>query len=90
MEERDLLDNLPILRLLPGDARALVVGSFEPVSFSFGDTIVREGMQEWCRRFERFLRHHPDMWLFWLDRRWGRWIEQGSARPNNSAWLYVE
>ena len=43
MEERDLLDNLPILRLLPGDARALVVGSFEPVSFSFGDTIVREG-----------------------------------------------
>ena len=36
-------DNLPILRLLPGDARALVVGSFEPVSFSFGDTIVREG-----------------------------------------------
>ncbi|HTD53024.1 MAG TPA: cyclic nucleotide-binding domain-containing protein, partial [Thermoanaerobaculia bacterium] len=43
MEERDLLDNLPILRLLPGDARALVVDSFEPVSFSFGDTIVREG-----------------------------------------------
>jgi HlyB family type I secretion system ABC transporter len=43
LEERDLLDNLPILRLLPGDARTLVVGSFQPVSFSFGDTIVREG-----------------------------------------------
>src|SRR5207253_11154199 len=25
-------------------------------------------MQEWCRMFEGFLRAHPDMWLFWLDK----------------------
>ncbi|MEO8431050.1 MAG: peptidase domain-containing ABC transporter [Acidobacteriota bacterium] len=43
MNERELLDELPILRLLPAEARSLVVGSFIPVSFAFGDTIVREG-----------------------------------------------
>jgi HlyB family type I secretion system ABC transporter len=43
MEDRELLDSLPILRLLPGDARKLVVGSFVPVTFTFGETIVREG-----------------------------------------------
>ncbi len=30
--------------------------------------------QEWTTRFERFVREHPDMWLFWLDRRWRRWL----------------
>src|SRR5215472_6784135 len=43
MSERDLLEGLAILRFLPQSARALVVDSFVPVSFSFGDIIVREG-----------------------------------------------
>jgi len=43
------------------------------------EVIVREAMQEWCRRFERFLCEQPDMWLFWLDRRWGRWLESSPA-----------
>jgi lauroyl/myristoyl acyltransferase len=30
--------------------------------------------QEWTTGFERFVREHPDMWLFWLDRRWRRWL----------------
>jgi KDO2-lipid IV(A) lauroyltransferase len=46
-----------------------------------GDTesAVQAGMQEWCRRFERFVRRHPDMWLFWLDKRWGRWLAEAPA-----------
>ena len=43
MEDRELLDGLSILRLLPAQARALVVGSFVPVDFTFGETIVEEG-----------------------------------------------
>ena len=43
MNERDLLEGIPILRFVPGPARQLVVDSFIPVTFSFGDTIVREG-----------------------------------------------
>jgi len=38
------------------------------------ETVTRGMMQEWCRRFEAFLRRRPDMWLFWLDRRWARWL----------------
>jgi lauroyl/myristoyl acyltransferase len=30
--------------------------------------------QEWADRFERFVRAHPDMWQFWLDKRWRRWL----------------
>jgi HlyB family type I secretion system ABC transporter len=37
------LDDLPILRLLPDQARALVVHSFVPACFPFGSVIVREG-----------------------------------------------
>lgn len=36
-------DDLPLLKLLPDDARALVVNSFVPSSFSFGSVIRREG-----------------------------------------------
>jgi hypothetical protein len=46
-----------------------------------GDTesAVQAGMQEWCHHFERFVRRHPDMWLFWLDKRWGRWLAEAPA-----------
>jgi ATP-binding cassette subfamily B protein len=43
MDGRERLDDLPILRFLPAEARALVVESFVPTSFAFGDLIVREG-----------------------------------------------
>jgi HlyB family type I secretion system ABC transporter len=43
VDDRSVLEDLPILRFLPGEARALVTSSFVPVDFSFGDTIVREG-----------------------------------------------
>jgi HlyB family type I secretion system ABC transporter len=43
MSERGVLNELPILRFLPDDARALVVRSFVPASFGFGAVIVAEG-----------------------------------------------
>jgi HlyB family type I secretion system ABC transporter len=42
-KERKALEDLRFLRLLPEDARALVVASFVPASFSFGCVIVHEG-----------------------------------------------
>src|SRR5919109_4787988 len=38
-----LVRELEVLRLLPDDARALVVNSFVPASFGFGAVIAREG-----------------------------------------------
>ena len=43
MTELGVLDDLPILRFLPDDARALVVRQFVAVSFPFGGVIVSEG-----------------------------------------------
>jgi ATP-binding cassette subfamily B protein len=38
-----ILQNVPILQFLPPDVRAAVESSFVPVSFAFGQEIVREG-----------------------------------------------
>jgi HlyB family type I secretion system ABC transporter len=38
-----VLEDLPVLKLLPDDSRRLVVESFVPVSYGFGDVIVAEG-----------------------------------------------
>ena len=38
-----ILDGLPGLRSLPSDARAVVIDSFEPVSYGFASVIVSEG-----------------------------------------------
>src|SRR5690348_4836186 len=40
---RALLEELPILRFLPAETRALVMDSFVPVTAPFGTTILREG-----------------------------------------------
>ncbi|MBC7790839.1 MAG: peptidase domain-containing ABC transporter, partial [Anaerolineae bacterium] len=42
-DPRSVLDDLPILKFLPPDAKELVKNSFTPASFSFGAPIVREG-----------------------------------------------
>jgi lauroyl/myristoyl acyltransferase len=31
-------------------------------------------VQDWCRWFEEKLRANPENWLFWLDRRWSRFL----------------
>jgi ATP-binding cassette subfamily B protein len=42
-EPRAVLRDLPILSLLPGEIRELVMETFVPASFAFGSLIVREG-----------------------------------------------
>src|SRR3990172_12436049 len=42
-DNRSPLDDLPIFQFLPEKVRTLIVDSFVPGSFSFGQTIVRDG-----------------------------------------------
>lgn len=42
-ESRAMLEDLPILRYLPADARLHVLQNFTPLTFTFGTPIVREG-----------------------------------------------
>jgi lauroyl/myristoyl acyltransferase len=37
-------------------------------------TAIRIAVQEWCRWFEDRLRANPENWLFWLDKRWSRFL----------------
>jgi lauroyl/myristoyl acyltransferase len=39
------------------------------------DSRVADAAQQWTALFEEFVRAHPDMWQFWLDKRWARWLE---------------
>jgi HlyB family type I secretion system ABC transporter len=43
LDVHEALRHLPALTLVTEEVRALVAASFEPVTFSFGDVIVREG-----------------------------------------------
>ena len=38
------------------------------------DAVIRACVQDWCRWFEDRLRAHPENWLFWLDKRWSRFL----------------
>jgi ABC-type bacteriocin/lantibiotic exporter with double-glycine peptidase domain/CRP-like cAMP-binding protein len=44
-DEEGALENLPLLTLLPEELRKLVVESFTPLQFGFGETILSEGDQ---------------------------------------------
>lgn len=45
------------------------------------DTAIRAAAQDWCRWFEDRLRESPESWLFWLDKRWSRFLR---ATPRGS------
>jgi lauroyl/myristoyl acyltransferase len=45
------------------------------------DSAIRAAAQEWCRWFENRLRANPENWLFWLDKRWSRFLH---ATPRTS------
>ena len=45
------------------------------------DAAVRASVQDWCRWFEEKLRADPDNWLFWLDKRWSRFLRTTSRAP---------
>lgn len=38
------------------------------------EAAVADLAQRWAALFEEFLRAHPDMWQFWLDKRWSNWL----------------
>ena len=41
--------------------------------------IVLAGLQDWCDKFEAYVRANPANWLFWMDKRWTRVIRSGAA-----------
>jgi lauroyl/myristoyl acyltransferase len=38
------------------------------------DAAVRAAVQDWCGWFEGKVRQSPENWLFWLDKRWSRFL----------------
>ncbi len=38
------------------------------------DAAVRNGAQRWASAFEAYVRQYPEMWQFWLDKRWEQWF----------------
>lgn len=72
---------LPSYTVPEGDGYRLVVEAPIPVGDVRRDAAEpARVMQEWADRFDRFLRCHPEMWLFWLDKRWGAWLAEPVAQ----------
>jgi KDO2-lipid IV(A) lauroyltransferase len=40
------------------------------------DTAISTAAQAWADLFEAVVREHPDMWQFWLDKRWTQWLHE--------------
>jgi len=38
------------------------------------EAAIRACVQDWCHWFEERLRANPENWLFWLDKRWSRFL----------------
>lgn len=47
----------------------------EPPNTGDRDADVAAIAQAWTDLFEAHLRRHPDMWQFWLDKRWAAWLD---------------
>jgi lauroyl/myristoyl acyltransferase len=43
------------------------------------DAAIRTAVQDWCLWFEDKLRANPENWLFWLDKRWSRFLRDSSG-----------
>jgi KDO2-lipid IV(A) lauroyltransferase len=40
------------------------------------EATIRACLQDWCDWFEEKLRSNPENWLFWLDKRWSRFLRE--------------
>jgi len=53
---------------------------FERAPMEFGVTkrevAIRTALQDWCDWFESQLKLAPENWLFWLDKRWSRFLRE--------------
>jgi lauroyl/myristoyl acyltransferase len=78
---------VPMIRMSlrwQSDSRVVVMFDRAPLTLDScdRDAAIRAGMQDWCRWFEEKLRANPENWLFWLDKRWSRFLR---ATPRVSA-----
>jgi lauroyl/myristoyl acyltransferase len=69
----------PMLRLsFRWQAPSRVVCMFDRAPLAYAgsdrDAAIRAGVADWCCWFEGKLRENPDHWLFWLDKRWSRFL----------------
>jgi lauroyl/myristoyl acyltransferase len=68
----------PMIRPFPRwqDDSKMVVAFQRAPCFDNGDrdAAVRAAVQDWCLWFENRLRANPENWLFWLDKRWSRFL----------------
>jgi lauroyl/myristoyl acyltransferase len=58
------------------DSSVIVTFERAPPPPETGDreTVIRACAQDWCHWFEGKLHAHPENWLFWLDKRWSRFL----------------
>jgi lauroyl/myristoyl acyltransferase len=58
------------------DSSVVIMFDRAPLAFDAcdRDAAIRTGVQDWCRWFEEKLRANPENWLFWLDKRWSRFL----------------
>ena len=72
--------NAPMVRLSPAwQSDSSVLLSFERAPLpdhGDRDAAIRMCAQDWCRWFERELRANPEIWLFWFDKRWSRFLRE--------------
>jgi lauroyl/myristoyl acyltransferase len=77
----------PIIRVSghwQSDSRVLVQFDRAPLDYDSPDreAAIRAGVQDWCRWFEAKLQANPENWLFWLDKRWSRFL-RATARSSD-------
>jgi len=71
--------NAPVIRASfrwQSDSTVIVMFDRAPTTFDGSDrnAAVHAAVQDWCNWFEEKLRVHPENWLFWLDKRWSRFL----------------
>lgn len=76
----------PMMRMFfrwQSDTNLVVAWERAPSVLDAGDrdAAIRTSAQDWCSWFEGKLRENPENWLFWLDKRWSRFLR---ATPRNS------
>jgi lauroyl/myristoyl acyltransferase len=74
-----VLAKAPMIRVAgwwQSDSRPVVTFDCAPSTLDIDDrdAAVRAGVRDWCRWFEEKLKANPENWLFWLDKRWSRFL----------------
>jgi lauroyl/myristoyl acyltransferase len=78
----------PILRMHPiwlSDSHVVISWDCapEPPPGLTRQEAIQFAAQDWCCWFEDKLKAHPENWLFWLDKRWSRFLRTVERRPSS-------